>query len=97
MDEFDRLVHELESDRRAVPTDPLKTPEAIARAEQERLQQLEAARLRRMRGESDDESDLAEEDKKDKKGRRDKEKKDKKGKGLEKPRVRFPFLFFALS
>lgn len=89
MDEFDRLVHELESDRRAVPTDPLKTPEAIARAEQERLQQLEAARLRRMRGESDDESDdLAEDDKKGKKGRRDKDKKDKKGKGSEKPRVR---------
>jgi hypothetical protein len=42
-DEFDALVLALGSDQRAAPSDPLLTPEAIAKAEQERLKQLEVS------------------------------------------------------
>eukprot|EP01128_Nolandella_sp_AFSM9_P000050 TRINITY_DN1007_c0_g2_i1.p1 TRINITY_DN1007_c0_g2~~TRINITY_DN1007_c0_g2_i1.p1 ORF type:complete len:868 (+),score=257.09 TRINITY_DN1007_c0_g2_i1:44-2605(+) len=61
LDEFDRLALQLEQDTRATPTNALLTPEAIAKAESERLRQLEAARIRRMKDPediSDDETNL---------------------------------------
>ncbi|KAL0965870.1 hypothetical protein UPYG_G00286870 [Umbra pygmaea] len=50
LDEYDMMVRELGFDMKAVPSEKLKTPEEIAREEKERLQQLEADRLRRMLG-----------------------------------------------
>jgi len=58
-DDFDRLVHEMSSDLRAVAAEPLKTPEEIARAEKEKLEQLETARLRRMHTDNNDPRDSA--------------------------------------
>ena len=47
---YDILVRELRFDPRATPKDKLKSPEEIARLEKEKLEKLEADRLRRMRG-----------------------------------------------
>uniref|UniRef100_A0A6Q2Z335 NOP14 nucleolar protein homolog (yeast) n=1 Tax=Esox lucius TaxID=8010 RepID=A0A6Q2Z335_ESOLU len=50
LDEYDMMVRELGFEMKAAPSEKLKTPEEVAREEQERLQQLEADRLRRMMG-----------------------------------------------
>ncbi|KAJ7986855.1 hypothetical protein DPEC_G00332740 [Dallia pectoralis] len=50
LDEYDMMVRELGFEMKAAPSEKLKTPEEIAREERERLQQLEADRLRRMMG-----------------------------------------------
>lgn len=47
---YDILVRELRFDPRAKPTDKLKTPDEIARIEKEKLEKLEAERLKRMKG-----------------------------------------------
>ncbi|KAM8940419.1 nucleolar protein 14 [Pelodytes ibericus] len=53
-DEYDKIVRELGFEMKAQPTERLKSEEEVAREEQERLQKLEADRLRRMRGGEDD-------------------------------------------
>eukprot|EP01130_Rhizamoeba_saxonica_P000948 TRINITY_DN10828_c0_g1_i1.p1 TRINITY_DN10828_c0_g1~~TRINITY_DN10828_c0_g1_i1.p1 ORF type:complete len:748 (+),score=183.65 TRINITY_DN10828_c0_g1_i1:13-2256(+) len=55
LDEFDQLALELESEARGRPSQPLQTPEAVAQAEMERLQQLERQRIERMLGEDEQE------------------------------------------
>lgn len=47
---YDVLVRELRFDPRVKPGDKLKTEEEIAREEREKLEKLEADRLRRMKG-----------------------------------------------
>ncbi|XP_041042478.1 nucleolar protein 14 isoform X2 [Carcharodon carcharias] len=49
--DYDIIVRELFFDMKAQPSDRMKTKEELAREEQERLQKLEAERVRRMRGE----------------------------------------------
>ncbi|XP_047497739.1 nucleolar protein 14-like [Penaeus chinensis] len=51
--DYDMLVKELGFDRagKAKPVDKLKTPEEIAKEEREKLEKLEADRVRRMKGE----------------------------------------------
>ncbi|KAJ3152193.1 nucleolar complex protein 14 [Geranomyces variabilis] len=49
-DDYDRFVRELASERRAKPTDRLKTEEELVRDEAARLEQLEKDRQRRMLG-----------------------------------------------
>ncbi|KAJ3155718.1 nucleolar complex protein 14 [Geranomyces michiganensis] len=49
-DDYDRFVRELASERRAKPTDRLKTEEELVRDEAARLEQLEKDRQRRMMG-----------------------------------------------
>uniref|UniRef100_A0A667ZAB4 NOP14 nucleolar protein homolog (yeast) n=1 Tax=Myripristis murdjan TaxID=586833 RepID=A0A667ZAB4_9TELE len=51
LDEYDMMVRELGFEMKAQPSEKLKTPEELAREETERLQKLEADRLRRMMGE----------------------------------------------
>ncbi|KAJ0057210.1 hypothetical protein NL108_002157, partial [Boleophthalmus pectinirostris] len=51
LDEYDMMVRELGFEMKAQPSEKLKTPEEIAREEREKLQKLEADRLRRMLGE----------------------------------------------
>ncbi|XP_022532058.2 nucleolar protein 14 [Astyanax mexicanus] len=51
MDDYDVMVRELGFEMKARPSEKLKTPEEVAREERERLQKLEADRLRRMLGE----------------------------------------------
>ncbi|CAH2299683.1 nucleolar 14 [Pelobates cultripes] len=53
-DEYDKIVRELGFEMKAQPSERLKSEEELAKEEQERLQNLEAARLRRMRGGDDD-------------------------------------------
>nr|XP_033806339.1 nucleolar protein 14 isoform X2 [Geotrypetes seraphini] len=50
-DEYDIIVRELGFEIKAQPSDRMKTEDELAKEEQERLQQLEAERLRRMLGE----------------------------------------------
>lgn len=47
---YDILVRELRFDPRATPKDKLKSPDEIARLEKEKLEKLEADRLKRMKG-----------------------------------------------
>ncbi|ODQ66949.1 Nop14-like protein [Nadsonia fulvescens var. elongata DSM 6958] len=53
--EYDTQVRELGFDRKSKPTDRTKTDEEIAKAEAEKLKELEEHRLRRMRGEEEEE------------------------------------------
>lgn len=55
--EYDRLIRELVYDKRAKPTDRLKTAEETALEEKEKLEKAERARLRRMNGEGDYDSE----------------------------------------
>lgn len=50
LDEYDMAVRELGFEMKAQPTERMKTPEELVREERERLQKLEADRLRRMMG-----------------------------------------------
>ncbi|XP_020498691.2 nucleolar protein 14 [Labrus bergylta] len=50
-EEYDKMVRELVFEMKAQPSERLKTPEEIAREAREKLQKLEADRLRRMMGE----------------------------------------------
>ncbi|KAM3873897.1 nucleolar protein 14 [Diretmus argenteus] len=50
LEEYDMMVRELGFEMKAAPSEKLKTPEEVAREERERLQKLEADRLRRMMG-----------------------------------------------
>ncbi len=50
---YDILVRELRFDPRVKPGDKLKSADEIARIDKEKLEKLEADRLKRMRGESD--------------------------------------------
>ncbi|XP_022362070.1 nucleolar protein 14 [Enhydra lutris kenyoni] len=52
-DAYDMMVRELGFEMKAQPSDRMKSEEELAKEEQERLQQLEAARLRRMHGEDE--------------------------------------------
>ncbi|XP_012724420.2 nucleolar protein 14 [Fundulus heteroclitus] len=49
-EEYDMMVRELGFEMKAQPSEKMKTPEELAREEKERLQKLEADRLRRMMG-----------------------------------------------
>lgn len=55
-DEYDRLVKEMIFSPRGEPTEKLKNEEDIARAEKERLEELERERLKRMRGDEEEEN-----------------------------------------
>ncbi|XP_026212258.1 nucleolar protein 14 [Anabas testudineus] len=50
LDEYDMMVRELGFEMKAQPSEKMKTPEELAREEREKLQKLEADRLRRMLG-----------------------------------------------
>ncbi|XP_029024498.1 nucleolar protein 14 [Betta splendens] len=50
LDEYDMMVRELGFEMKAQPSEKMKTPEELARVEREKLQKLEADRLRRMMG-----------------------------------------------
>ncbi|XP_008324317.1 nucleolar protein 14 [Cynoglossus semilaevis] len=50
LDEYDMRVRELGFEMKAQPSEKMKTPEQLAREEREKLQKLEADRLRRMMG-----------------------------------------------
>ncbi|XP_053560171.1 nucleolar protein 14 [Bombina bombina] len=50
-DEYDKIVRELGFEMKAMPCDRMKSEEELAKEEKERLEKLEADRLRRMRGE----------------------------------------------
>ncbi|KAM9841594.1 nucleolar protein 14 [Aulostomus maculatus] len=50
LEEYDMMVRELGFEMKAQPSEKLKTPEEVAREEREKLQKLEADRLRRMMG-----------------------------------------------
>ncbi|GAO51440.1 Nop14-like protein [Saitoella complicata NRRL Y-17804] len=54
---YDAAVREMVYDRRARPSDRTKTEDELAEEEAEKLQKLEASRLRRMRGEESDEDE----------------------------------------
>ncbi|KAM4720033.1 nucleolar protein 14 [Anableps anableps] len=49
-EEYDMIVRELGFEMKAQPSEKMKTPEELAREEKEKLQKLEADRLRRMMG-----------------------------------------------
>lgn len=51
LEEYDMMVRELGFEMKAQPSEKLKTPEELAREAKEKLQKLEADRLRRMMGE----------------------------------------------
>uniref|UniRef100_A0A8D0CV23 NOP14 nucleolar protein homolog (yeast) n=1 Tax=Sander lucioperca TaxID=283035 RepID=A0A8D0CV23_SANLU len=53
---YDMMVRELGFEMKAQPSEKLKTPEELAREEREKLQKLEADRLRRMMGDEVGES-----------------------------------------
>ncbi|XP_071371803.1 nucleolar protein 14 [Centroberyx affinis] len=55
LDEYDMMVRELGFEMKAQPSEKMKTPEEVAREERERLQKLEADRLRRMMGDAAEE------------------------------------------
>ncbi|XP_014665036.1 PREDICTED: nucleolar protein 14-like isoform X2 [Priapulus caudatus] len=50
VDEFDRVVRELQFELKGKPTDRIKTPEEVAREEKATLEQLETERISRMKG-----------------------------------------------
>ncbi|KAK1883445.1 Nucleolar protein 14 [Dissostichus eleginoides] len=50
LEQYDMMVRELVFEMKAQPSEKLKTPEQVAREEREKLQKLEADRLRRMMG-----------------------------------------------
>lgn len=50
LEEYDMMVRELGFEMKAQPSEKLKTPEELAREAKEKLQKLEADRLRRMMG-----------------------------------------------
>ncbi|RVE65897.1 hypothetical protein OJAV_G00121510 [Oryzias javanicus] len=54
LDEYDMMVRELGFEMKAQPSEKMKTPEELAREEREKLQKLEADRLRRMMGEEEE-------------------------------------------
>ncbi|XP_073680177.1 nucleolar protein 14 [Garra rufa] len=56
LDQYDMMVRELGFEMKAQPSEKLKSAEEIAREERERLQALEADRLRRMMGHAEEES-----------------------------------------
>ncbi|XP_036444644.1 nucleolar protein 14 [Colossoma macropomum] len=56
LDEYDVMVRELGFEMKAQPSEKLKTPEELAREERERLQKLEADRLKRMLGDVEENS-----------------------------------------
>uniref|UniRef100_A0A669CJZ4 NOP14 nucleolar protein homolog (yeast) n=1 Tax=Oreochromis niloticus TaxID=8128 RepID=A0A669CJZ4_ORENI len=51
LEEYDMMVRELGFEMKAQPSEKMKTPEELAKEEREKLQKLEADRLRRMMGE----------------------------------------------
>lgn len=55
VDDYDIAVRELKFESKGEATDRLKTEEELAKEEKERLDKLEADRLRRMRGDGDEE------------------------------------------
>jgi nucleolar protein 14 len=55
--DYDQFVRSLAFDRRAKPKDRTKTEEEVAKEEAEKLQEAEAARLKRMRGIVDEDED----------------------------------------
>lgn len=58
-DSFDVLMRELKFEARGKPSDKLKSEDEVAREEKEKLEELEAARLRRMQGITESSSDAA--------------------------------------
>uniref|UniRef100_A0A8C9XRE6 NOP14 nucleolar protein homolog (yeast) n=1 Tax=Sander lucioperca TaxID=283035 RepID=A0A8C9XRE6_SANLU len=56
LEQYDMMVRELGFEMKAQPSEKLKTPEELAREEREKLQKLEADRLRRMMGDEVGES-----------------------------------------
>uniref|UniRef100_A0A3P9LV19 NOP14 nucleolar protein homolog (yeast) n=1 Tax=Oryzias latipes TaxID=8090 RepID=A0A3P9LV19_ORYLA len=54
LDEYDMMVRELGFEMKAQPSEKMKTPEELAKEEKEKLQKLEADRLRRMMGEEEE-------------------------------------------
>lgn len=56
LEEYDMMVRELGFEMKAQPSEKMKTPEELAREEREKLQKLEADRLRRMMGDEVDDS-----------------------------------------
>ncbi|KAJ8905820.1 hypothetical protein NDN08_002325 [Rhodosorus marinus] len=58
--EYDQMFAELATEKRAIATDRLKTPEELAKEEKERLDALEATRLRRMKGTWDEDAEESE-------------------------------------
>ncbi|XP_019408854.1 PREDICTED: nucleolar protein 14 [Crocodylus porosus] len=55
-DEYDMIVRELGFEMKAQPSDRMKTEDELAKEEQERLEKLEADRLRRMHGKEEHEN-----------------------------------------
>ncbi|XP_019382018.1 PREDICTED: nucleolar protein 14 [Gavialis gangeticus] len=55
-DEYDMIVRELGFEMKAQPSDRMKTEDELAKEEQERLEKLEADRLRRMHGKEEREN-----------------------------------------
>jgi len=49
-DAYDLMIHELKYERKTTPSDRMKTEDEIAKDEKERLEKLEADRVRRMNG-----------------------------------------------
>uniref|UniRef100_A0A7S0BH18 Nucleolar protein 14 n=1 Tax=Rhodosorus marinus TaxID=101924 RepID=A0A7S0BH18_9RHOD len=58
--EYDKMFVELATEKRAIAADRLKTPEELAKEEKERLDALEATRLRRMKGTGDEDAEESE-------------------------------------
>ncbi|KAK3912794.1 Nucleolar protein 14 [Frankliniella fusca] len=56
-DSFDVLMRELKFEARGKPSDRLKSEDEVAKEEKEKLEELEAARLRRMQGITDSSTD----------------------------------------
>ncbi|XP_013864806.1 nucleolar protein 14 [Austrofundulus limnaeus] len=56
LEEYDMMVRELGFEMKAQPSEKMKSPEELAKDEKEKLQKLEADRLRRMMGEEAEES-----------------------------------------
>lgn len=56
LEEYDMMVRELGFEMKAQPSEKMKTPEELAREEREKLQKLEADRLRRMMGDEVDDT-----------------------------------------
>ncbi|RXN07916.1 nucleolar 14 [Labeo rohita] len=56
LDQYDMMVRELGFEMKAQPSEKLKSAEELAREERERLQKLEADRLKRMMGDTEEES-----------------------------------------
>ncbi|XP_054612765.1 nucleolar protein 14 isoform X2 [Dunckerocampus dactyliophorus] len=54
LEEYDMMVRELGFEMKAQPSEKMKTPDEIAREEREKLQKLEADRLKRMMGNEDE-------------------------------------------